>query len=492
MARNPRKKSPTSESVTGGFVVRHYCQGLGDCHLIKLTKADGSDFWMLIDCGLHSSVAGSYDTIDRIVDDIAHVTGNHIDLLVVTHEHWDHVSGFLTASDKFSTIKIDQLWMGWTEDPADPDAMILDKYKTAAVAITQKVTQRLKNGFNVDTATNSVRTGIEALAGFQFGAKGEKVRSARDAAKALAPENLHYLAPSMAPFELLPGIRVYVLGPPRDKDLLKLTIRDSEMYGAGSNRGWAISEALSAAAGLNEPGNASDSFAPFDPELGSSLRAAMATSAASAESGIDPAIAKFVSYHYATPAKDDPETADQSWRRIDDDWLYASADLAMQIDSRTNNTSLVLAFEFTETGRVALFAADAQVGSWLSWQRLAWRVGDKTITGPDLLARTIYYKVSHHGSENATLKQNGLEQMIHPDLSAFVPTNAIDAAKVGWKLMPFAPILQTLGDRTAGRTVKADDDWLRRPRQDGVGPPISGSIRNWSHSPGFWIELSVA
>jgi hypothetical protein len=46
---------------------------------------------------------------------------------------------------------------------------------------------------------------------------------------------------------------------------------------------------------------------------------------------------------------------DVSWRRIDSDWLGVSADLAMQLDSRTNNTSLALAFEFTDTGRVLLF-----------------------------------------------------------------------------------------------------------------------------------------
>jgi len=33
------------------------------------------------------------------------------------------------------------------------------------------------------------------------------------------------------------------------------------------------------------------------------------------------------------------------------------------------------------------------------------------VTGPDLLARTVFYKVGHHGSHNATLRQQGLEQM---------------------------------------------------------------------------------
>lgn len=76
-------------------------------------------------------------------------------------------------------------------------------------------------------------------------------------------------------------------------------------------------------------------------------------------------IASFVRAHYSGPAQTavlrnapfKPATlqtvaSPQSWRRIDDDWLAVSADLAMQLDKCTNNTSLVLAFEFTDTGRV--------------------------------------------------------------------------------------------------------------------------------------------
>ena len=65
---------------------------------------------------------------------------------------------------------------------------------------------------------------------------------------------------------------------------------------------------------------------------------------------------------------------DQSWRRIDLDWLGMSADLAMQLDDRTNNTSLVLAFEFTDTKRVLLFTADAQVGKLAELAGLSWTV----------------------------------------------------------------------------------------------------------------------
>src|SRR6185503_10442452 len=161
---------------------------------------------------------------------------------------------------------------------------------------------------------------------------------------------------------------------------------------------------------------------------------------------------------------DDPR--DQDWRRIDGDWLGVSANLGIQLDKRTNNSSLVLAFEFADTGHVLLFVGDAQAGNWLSWKDVSWKTGkweDKTkpVTAHDLLARTVFYKVGHHGSHNATLKQKGLELMVHPDLSAFVPTNKKDADAVGWHEMPFEELLEALNKSASKRVVKADDEWIR-------------------------------
>jgi hypothetical protein len=75
---------------------------------------------MLIDCGV---VLGTPDPATRmksVVGDIARSTDSQIDLLVVTHEHWDHVSAFIQVQDLFENLKIKQVWVAWTEDPADP------------------------------------------------------------------------------------------------------------------------------------------------------------------------------------------------------------------------------------------------------------------------------------------------------------------------------------------------------------------------------------
>ena len=144
------------------------------------------------------------------------------------------------------------------------------------------------------------------------------------------------------------------------------------------------------------------------------------------------------------------DPGDQSWRRIDSDWLeLVRRTMALQLDSATNNTSLALAIQ-TEDGRVLLFAADAQVGNWLSWQDLKWQVDGKEVTGPDLLRRTVLYKTGHHGSHNATLQEKGLEQMDTLEV-ALIPVDHDMAVKKGWGRIP----LDTLEKRLMKRQKAA-------------------------------------
>ncbi len=490
------------------MTIRHYCQGIGDCHLLRFAKDDGSPFFMLIDCGVHSSVSRGAETMRRVVADIASVTGR-IDVLVVTHEHWDHVSGFLSAAEGFAGIEVGEVWMGWTENPADPQARQLDKFKADALAALQGAGHRLDRARDLGPHLAGLRDGLRAVLGFNFGAQGERVRAARDAAAALAQDGRRYLEPGGPPLSLVGvgGIRIYVLGPPRDAALLGVTERASEMYGLAGAGGWSMAAALGGAlglgAGLTE--SAEDCAAPFDPNLGSPLSALLDPGGAHADSPKDRSIRAFVQDHYAGAVQEkkassgrrgrrepDPAPTDQAWRRIDMDWLGVSADLALQLDDRTNNTSLALAFEIVGSRRVLLFVADAQVGNWLSWQDLRWGTGDEAVTGPDLLARTVYYKVGHHGSHNATLKAKGLGLMSSSDLAAFVPTNAADAKKVGWGEMPFKGILDELERRAGGRVIRADDPWIQTETVDERFQAPTGSIRSVRHGPGLWVELEIA
>src|SRR5262249_10328039 len=128
----------------------------------------------------------------------------------------------------------------------------------------------------------------------------------------------------------------------------------------------------------------------------------------------------------------------------------------LQLDSLTNNTSLVIAIELEPGGDVLLFAADAQVGNWLSWQDLKWTIDGKTVTGPDLLNRAIFYKVGHHGSHNATLKDKGLEEMKNLRV-AMIPVNHEMAVKKRWGKMPLEELVAALKKQAKGVVLQVDD-----------------------------------
>jgi hypothetical protein len=162
--------------------------------------------------------------------------------------------------------------------------------------------------------------------------------------------------------------------------------------------------------------------------------------------------------HYLGAEGADPD----AWRRIDSTWLAGAADFALQLDSDTNNTSLALAFELPD-GRVLLFPADAQVGNWESWhvdgdrRPRVWKAGGKAVTAEALLQRTVLYKVGHHGSHNATLREKGLEMMTDGSLAALVPVDVYIAhEKKRWTKMPFDPLMSRLGEKTQGRLVQVD------------------------------------
>jgi hypothetical protein len=142
----------------------------------------------------------------------------------------------------------------------------------------------------------------------------------------------------------------------------------------------------------------------------------------------------------------------------------------LQLDSATNNTSLVLAFERIADGKVLLFPGDAQQGNWRSWHAaaLTWTVPGaagltKKVTAADLLARAVFYKVGHHASHNATAKVAGLEHMrSRAELTAFIPVDRAVALgrhpRGSWK-MPARALYRRLLEQCNGRVVRSDVGW---------------------------------
>ena len=136
MARQ-RNKTPVRE-----VRVRMYRQGLGDCFLL-IFPGRGKPFHMLVDCGVLLGTPDQEAKMQEVANDIATTCGGCLDLLVATHEHWDHLSGFAQAKEVFEKIDVQELWLAWTEDPEDARAAELRQGRRAALKALHVAAQKL-------------------------------------------------------------------------------------------------------------------------------------------------------------------------------------------------------------------------------------------------------------------------------------------------------------------------------------------------------------
>jgi hypothetical protein len=444
--------------------VRMYRHGLGDCFLLTFPREGKPPFHMLIDCG---ALARDATFMTRIVKHIrdtvrgGETTGKaRLDVVVATHEHKDHVSGFNQAREVFNDdFDFGAVWLGWTENLGKPEIKKIKETRRRAIA---KLEAMLASP--LAAAAGDALDGVAALLGFSQDEDKTGCGRVADALEYLKLRgkdagDLRYLEPGGEPFGLdgVDGVRVFVLAPPRDPILLKSSEVTERMKNEGviyhlSSTGEVGMDALGAAL-AGSPGTAEDRYHPFSAEHRITRTVAdLSNAGASMPNPYFSALEAFVTETY-----DDPK---QAWRRIDHDWLSAFGQLALDLDNDTNNTCLVLAIEFQKTRDVLLFVGDAQVGSWQSWAKLEFKVPgrEEPLPALDLLARTVFYKVGHHCSHNATLKTGGLELMTRDDLVAFIPLDQATARKQGTKGwdMPAPPLFRALKEKAAKRVVISD------------------------------------
>lgn len=436
--------------------VRMYRHGLGDCFLLTFPRKGRPPFQMLIDCGALARDRAAMTAVAEHIRDTASqgqpADLARLDVVIGTHEHKDHVSGFNQARQVFNAIDFRSVWMSWAENLTQAEALQLKQAKRTARTQLQMALASAHAGA-------APLAGVGALFGFtdDDDAVGERtVAQAMAYLKQRGKEagDLRFLEPGGAPFQLdeLEGFRFYVLGPPRDPKFLKTSAVTQSMKEGGviyhlAQMGMAGMESLGAALAPSADAH-SESSHPFAREH------RIARPAQGQPPGYFAHIEPFLASSYDAPG--------EAWRRIDDDWLAAFGQLALALDNDTNNTSLVIAIECTETRDVMLFVADAQMGNWLSWGRLSFEVPGRATACPahELLNRTVFYKVGHHCSHNATLKNEGLELMTRDNLVAFIALDIATAksqGKNGWE-MPAPPLFNALRDKASKRVVISDVD----------------------------------
>ena len=440
--------------------VRMYCQGLGDCFLVRFETEENTFFDLLIDCGIYKASPDAGDLMNLVVDDIIETTkdaknkNGHLNLLVVTHEHWDHISGFAQALPKFKAMTIDRTWQAWTEDESEPVAKdLLKKFKKSKAALVGAMRDADKRP---GAAKSQALTDAFQVMGF-FGVdkKGDEDDAYTKIKAMLAEKNLEFLSPGIVELIDDTGVQIFVLGPP--KSVAAIGKDDPGAKDGYHKQKTALFQNFDAKlgavlSGMNDDVDVDDQTRPFN------------------ESHAIPVdLARQTDFFQNLYGFDDGHP--EYFRSIDDMAYETLGNLALRLDSHINNTSLVLALKLP-SGDVLLFPGDAQAGNWKSWADLKTPLEftvkkegktEKT-NAHELLAATVFYKVGHHGSHNATPKTYGLELMTNPRLRALVPVDHTIAVGAGYGEMPLIEIMEALKTRTEGAVFRSDGDPMEPPK----------------------------
>lgn len=534
MAKKPYARprtSPTSESrllpPPGHLTIRMYRQGLGDCFLIAIgTAVETEPQYVLIDCGVHFRQDADTKRIDEVLKNLVTATGGTIHVVVATHEHADHLSGFIRRGSPFldGRLKVEQFWVAWTEKVGDDLADRLRARRSASRGAINRAVEKLRQSnaslssriqgildFETLPAADMLDPALVAAASVK--AKPSASEITLDFLKRHA-EKVHYCEPGeMLAFPGADSLRAFVLGPPRDMDLLK---RSRPQEGAKATRETYLAGRVQHKAFMSSPGLDEDDGGklawladrkvhedlrhPFEETLRRKYRLRDAETIPKWTKECPPTVRSFFSDKYFNA---------ENWRRIDGDWMGVAEELALDLDSDTNNTCLALAFEWGPPGQgdVLLFAADAQVGNWLSWRDQVYRADNCSLSAEELLSRIILYKVGHHGSHNATLKYDpdrtsetslqgvpfGLELM-PSRMIAMIPVDRAAVEKPyprPWH-MPHPPMYRRLLEKSSGRVLRSDGlspepevgSFVTYRPNSSVPAPVPGLTKvKWSEAP---------
>jgi hypothetical protein len=452
----PKPKPKAAGAFRPTAHVRMYCHGLGDCFLLRFQTAEHTSFNVLVDCGIYKASPDAGRLMNQVVDDVIETTGNRLDVLVSTHEHWDHISGFFQALPKFKDMKIGQVWQAWTEDPTHALANQLRNKYEAAKARLVGLMRRAQSAVGAGSAP-ALDDAFSLMHFFGVDKTGDEAGAYQAIRDLMRSKNPRYLTPGQVESLGETGVRAYVLGPPADEATLRRQdIAKDDAFGRLQLAYLDGLDALlgSAGAALGEdPAGEADQH-PFDPHQEIPVAVARQTEFFQTAYGFDPG---------------HPD----AFRSIDDLAFDTLGSLALRMDKHINNTSLVLAFRLPN-GQVLLFPGDAQGGNWKSWadpDKPLTFDGSEKVDGQQLLAATVFYKVAHHGSHNATPRTYGLDRMTRPDLRAFVPVDHAVAQQARYGEMPLPAIMDALTTKTKGALFRSDGS------RDGVPETIELSAK---------------
>ena len=386
------------------LLIRLFDVGLGDCIYCRIPKGheDGRDFHILVDCGTLSSTDYLSTAMEQLKPLLPKIDGKrHVDLLVVTHEHKDHMTGF--GMKLWDDLSFGAIWMSAAMDLNHPEAKRAKKlHGFAAAAMERAVSLNLALGPQLTELAAAMALNKTAMT---------TLRETLPKASSIKPTYVHSQS---TPNELaLPvkGLKVSVLGPERDIDYYYLGKEGDPKL----RRAFGFMDA-----GLPDPATAvpASEDVPLPPNIDAAdfrqLRSRMLSTA------------------------------------------LAFADLDGKV---CNNTSVVLLVEWK--GKRLLFVGDAEWDGGFkdgtkgncSWN-VMWNRQRKKLDGP-----LAFLKIGHHGSVNATpwgqtpAASKGEPLQI---LNAILPAGSKSKAKAvvstrrgNYETIPRSDLLAEIGSRVS-------------------------------------------
>ena len=336
--------------------MRMYRVGFGDFFLLTVPTKTGPQH-ILIDCGVH---AGNINSIDECVQDLAKETNRKLALVIATHYHADHLSGFATNFDEFAQFEVGAVWI---TNRLDPDNKKAAAFKAQITSLAGQLQMRL--GARDDEVAAKINDAL-GVKGDKEGSNDKALRLLTDGFKNKPPVFYYQGGDEpQLPNSLKGAITAELLGPaPIDSD---------GEFTASDNK---TEQYLAAAAEKGLP--PASVLRPFEKEWPSSAT--------------DYNEAAFSAY--GSPAE-----LEKILQSAQPDVLLAMADA---IDGTLNNQSLVVLF--TCKGKKLLFVGDAQWGNWSYWlygKKVSGKDPGIQQEAKDLLGSIDFYKVGHHGSTNA-------------------------------------------------------------------------------------------
>ena len=339
-----------------------YRVGFGDFFLLSIPAKDGGKSHILIDCGVHHSDLGS---IREAVAHMAKECNNKLSLVIMTHRHADHISGFGTCSELFSQIEVGRVWMPWFENPTNPKAQ---RFQSNLAAMANHLGNRLQARLAAgpDPVAEQLLSMAQNITGVMSAAGGgnEKALQVLHGFKNVTPDYYQAGDAAKLPQDLIDaGLTAQILGPPIDEDLVVQMTNKTQQY-------------LSGAMEQEQDEKKTRPFAQA-----------------------------FCTEYDAYPSRAfEVYDANEIVRRINGSQPDMLAAQAVAADKTLNNQSLVILFSFG--GKNLLFAGDAQWGNWENflYGGLYGMPGHTTMTdtAKTILDKIDFYKVGHHGSANAT------------------------------------------------------------------------------------------